>query len=440
MKKLISLALVCVMLLSVMSAFAAPDASKLPFALSAPANVSVRWLEENDSPTTMRFSLSLANDMTAFYKDLENANRDGTAEDFMSKYDYGEIWTIVQIDWALDDVNDEVSGWHYTKYWDAGVNGIKYDENWNIRTSEWDAVDYGLDNATETVQDYWIMRSTPDDERWNGNPDTKTPGVKDQLRPDQYEYYDDSVHIDFTKHTAYFRARLVTITRKDTDEGIKDEYYFSDWSETVGYGKDAAKVEALKPGDIDAPVITGLRKTGEMFNDNPVVAFTLTVPEKLQQQATEVAAAGGSINIWVECRVKGDAEWTNMPNSDHTIKSGEMECALLHLVNDERPTIPEDTEIELRCIYCCSQPGEDDFNSAYSNVIAFGTDDINAGKTNITDGTGDGSGSKSECWLCHFCPQPLGLCIFIWLLIIIIVIVVVIIIVVNSKKKKDQNK
>ena len=55
----------------------------------------------------------------------------------------------------------------------------------------------------------------------------------------------------------------------------------------------------------------------------------------------------------------------------------------------------------------------------------------------ITNQQGEGNESKSNCWLCHFCPQPLGLCIFIWLLIII-VIVVIIIIIIKSAKKKDK--
>ena len=47
---------------------------------------------------------------------------------------------------------------------------------------------------------------------------------------------------------------------------------------------------------------------------------------------------------------------------------------------------------------------------------------------------------KTECWLCHFCPQPLGLCIFIWLLIIIVIVVVIIIVIKVTKKDKNKEK
>ena len=442
MKKSISIMIVCLMILSCITAFASAE-EKLPFEIAPPSSAAVRWLEENDSPTTMEFSFSLPNDMTAFYAQLEKAHEDDKVEEFMSKYDYDEIWTIVQIDWAIDDVKDSVSGWHCNEFWtQRGDIGIKYDEDWNIRTSEWDCVDVGLSNATETTQSYWIMRCVPDDERWNGNPETKTPGVKDQLRPEQYSYYDDTVHIDFTKHTAYFRVRLVTQTRGEAG----DNYYYSDWSKTVGYGKDVAKIEPLKSGEVEAPVITGLRMTDKTFNDNPVVAFTLTVPEKLQEQSTIAAVFHGGIRIFTECRVKGDTAWTEMSNTDFEIKSGEMECALLHLVNAERPNIPKDTIIELRCRYCISQDGYDDFYSPYSQILTFGTTDItsasNAAPTaTVSDTKAEektAETKKDECWLCHFCPCPLGLCIFIWIAIIIVIIVVVIIVTRNKNKKNNK--
>jgi hypothetical protein len=415
----------------------------LPFEVTVPTNTAVMWLEEGDSPTTMRFSYTISNDMAKFYRELEEAAYNGTEEAFLAGYDWYAIWTFVQIDWAIDDVNDAVSGWHYSTYWDRhGDVSVGYDEDWNVRVSEWDTVECGLGNAADTAQDVWVMRGVPKDARWYGAPETNTPGVKDQLRPEQYTYDDEieSVRIDFTQHTAYFRARLVTVTRRVTEEGDRDTYYFSDWSEKCGYGKDADKIEPLQPGDVAAPIITGLRMTDKEFNGNPVAAFTLAVPDALQTQLAAAAALGGSIWIEVYARVKGDGEWTSMQNADRVVKPGEMECPLLHLVNDERPTIPRDTEIELRCRYLVLQAGLDDFWSDYSAVVSFGTDDINAGRTDPADGTGEDD--KSSCPICHFCPQPLGLCIFIWLLILLAVIVIVIVIVrtANKNKKKKQGR
>ena len=209
-------------------------------------------------------------------------------------------------------------------------------------------------------------------------------------------------------------------------------------------GKNAPKYEPLTKDDLTAPVITGLRMTDKQFNDNPVVAFTLTVPDELAANAAKAAAAGGGIFIETYARVKGDTEWTLMGNTDWTVKAGEMECALLHLVNDERPNIPKDTVIELRCCYRVSQPELDDIFSAYSKTISFGTDDISVGGSEGGDPIPGAPGEphKNECPICHFCPQPLGLCIFIWLLIIIVIIVltVVIIVIAKKRKKKEENK
>ena len=60
--------------------------------------------------------------------------------------------------------------------------------------------------------------------------------------------------------------------------------------------------------------------------------------------------------------------------------------------------------------------------------------------TNNPYDDGSPSGVGSNCPICHFCPQPLGLCIFIWLLIILVVIIIVVVIIVASKKKKKKDK
>ena len=425
--------------------FASAAESDLPFDLVPPAYVSAKWAEGGDSPTTTNFSYSLSNEMTTFFKNKETAHLDDTIGQFMQNIGCDDIWMEVQIDWAVDDVNDSVSGWHYTKYWDGDdYYGLGKDSEGNSRCSEWDFVSAGgINNATETVQTVQVTRAVPNDDRWNGNPETHTPGVKDQLRPEQYTYDEENeeLHIDYTKHTVYFRARFVVTVRNEDAESM-DKHYFSEWSNITSVGKDGEKSDPLTKADVDAPVIADLHMTDKEFNDNPVVAFTLTVPDKLMENASKAAANGGGIVIETEARVKGDTEWTLMGNTDWIIKSGEMECALLTLVSDERPTIPKDTVIELRCRYRCDQPGLDDVYSDYSKIISFGTDDINQGGSQGTDATPDpddpSDPGKKECWLCHFCPQPLGLCIFIWLLIILIVVIVIVIIVVSRKKKKAK--
>lgn len=439
MKKLLSVFLVFLMLLSGVTIISSAE-GELPFELTAPQNVYAKWLEGGDSPTTVQFAYSLTNEMTAFFKDRDEAAINGTIDSFMSKYDYDEIWMSCQIDWAIDDVQDPVSGWHYTQYWDgSSERSIGYDDDWHIRVSAWDETDVWLNNATETVQEAWILRGVTTSSFY-GDPEQNTPGIKDQLRPDQYSYDEgeERLAIDFSEHTAYFRARFVVTTR---DENV-DKYYYSDWSNVCSVGKNAELLEPLTKRDLKAPVITALRMTDKTFNDNPVVAFTLTVPDELAEMASRVAASGGAIYIETEARVKGDAEWTIMGNTDREVKAGELECALLSLVNSERTSIPADTEIELRCRYYCYQQGLDDIYSDYSKVISFGTDEISEGgseTTGETEESGENAAAKDKCPICGFCPRPLGLCIFIWLAIIAVIVVVIIIIAKSRGKNKKQS-
>ena len=440
MQKSLTVLLSLILLLSLVSPAAAADKVN-PFAPPAPEHVSVRWMETNDSPTSCSFSYSVPTVMSDFQKAFDDAE---DKEAFLAPYGLDDAWFTLQIDWALDDVNDPVSGWHYNKYWDGdSYHGLGKDSDAKLHCSDWDGTDCGIGNITETVND------VPNDDRLNGNPETGLIGVKDQLRPDQftYDYENEWLKIDFTKHTVYVRARFVFVVRKPGVEG--EQYYFSPWSDTASCGKDAASYTVIKPGDIAAPEITDLHMTDKEFNGNPVVAFTLTVPDALAKMGVDASAHGGYIYIETEARVKGDTEWVNMSNTDRDIKPGEMECALLSLLSDEHPSIDKNTPIELRCRYRCDQEGVDeDVFSEYSKVLTFETTEIGndllptptAGADAEEPNSTTENKKDDKCPICHFCPQPLGLCIFIWLLIIIVIVVIVIVIIKATKKDKDQKE
>ena len=443
-----SLALVGMMLAGTLSASADEGDFRIPFEVQAPQNVSLSSEEHgSDSPTTHGISFSMDNGLNDFLIKLDEAAFNGTAEEYLAQYGMSEFIVTVQIDWALDDVNDPVSGWHYNKYWDYDpYYGFGRDDEGRPRCSEWDCVEFGL-NSNDSIQNYWIFRGVPNDDRWNGNPETGIPGVKDQLNPDQYRYdeSEETLYIDEAEHTFYVRARYVFWGTK-LDEGDRELFAYSDWSEVASCGKDAEKSGPITAEDIPAPDITDLRMTDEEFNGNPVVAYTLTVPDELAKLATAAASQNCGIYIDTEARVKGDSEWTDMGNTDRTIKTGEMKCALLTLMSDEHPTIDKNTQIELRCRYRCTQPGLDDVYSGYSKVITFATEEIKPGENvTVPEATEKPSEeavadkpAKDECPICHFCPQPLGLCIFIWIAIILVVLVVIFIIVKATKKKDDK--
>lgn len=421
----------------------------LPFTLVAPKNVTM-VKNDGDAPTSMGFAFGITNEMNEFFVGYENAHEAGTLAQYLASKgvsDVDEMWMLAQIDWALDDVDDEVSGWHHNAYWDAaGATGtLGTDDECKSHYSEfgWDVVEGGV-NTSQMVTETLLFRGM-NEFGWLGG--ENFVGLREQLRPEQYtfEQYDVdgdvTLSIDWTEHTIYSRVRFVVVLRKDE---TPDRYVFSDWSAVVAYGKDAETVEPLEPGDVVAPTITGLRLTDEQFNDNPVVAFTLTVPETVAEQKARVAAANGMFRVEVEARVKGTTEWTNL-NVAGEVTTGELTAALIYLASPGNP-VAAGTEIELRARYLIGQTDRDDFYSGYSKVIGFGSDDISINDTPGSTGTGENNvepAAKSSCPICHFCPQPLGLCIFIWIIIIIVVLAVAVVaylIVRKMKKEKEKDK
>ena len=158
MKKLLSAVILFALILSslIICPAEALTESDLPFENAAPTHIAATWLEGNDSPTTMSLSFTIDNSMTSFYTAQAESLDNDSYDEFMAQYPFYEIYTNVQIDWALDDVNDEVSGWHYTRYWDYNnIEGdywaIGVDENWNWRCSAWDMVNWGLGNSCYTI-------------------------------------------------------------------------------------------------------------------------------------------------------------------------------------------------------------------------------------------------------------------------------------------------
>ena len=116
-----------------------------------------------------------------------------------------------------------------------------------------------------------------------------------------------------------------------------------------------------------------------------------------------------------------------------------MESALQNLAQAEGK-IEKDTPIELRAKYVCAQPDLEDFSSEYSEVLTFGSQEMEvkpeapAAESSVQSE----APAEKKCSLCGFCPQPLGLCIFIWIAVAVAVIIIVIVIIVVVKKKSDK--
>ena len=434
----VSAALIAV---SPVAASADPEAADLPFTLSAPLFPTLAKPSNDAVTAALTLAYAMDNDINVFFDELDAAE---DKEDYLDGCGLGAYESIemeTQIDWALDDPEDAVSGWHHNAYWDDDpLDVMGADEN-GEHFSVWDVPSVPFIYGTQSINWTGLFGTIP---AGNWMPENKTK-LSEQMTPGQYVFNGNNeeggdVVIDYEDHTMFVRARLiVTLTSKSGDR----QHLFSPWSAIAKYGKDAEASAPLTASDVAVPVITGLTRATEDFNDNPVVAFTLTTPDSLLRQAAYCVANEAELYLEVQARVKGD-EWKNIELEDRAIRAGEWNAQLIYLV-EEGQTIAENTEIELRARYYCKQ-GDDAFTTAYSAPISFGTDEIGIGVTEPAIGEGDmptgdlDVSAGSNCPICHFCSQPLGLCIFIWIIIIVAVLAVIAVVVVIVLKKKKQTK
>ena len=433
MKKLFSALCAAALAIPALTVPSAADTPQLPFTLEAPRNVAMVWLEGNDSENTIEIHYSQNNSMSEWATRMGDPNEHDTVVSELNGMGYDDLWITAQIDWSIDTTDD----WHVNQYWETDG----YDADYRQHLGDWAWINCSY--SAEIVNSEWIFRGMgniedPEDQCWYGRhtEDENIPGWKDVLKEGQYEIIKDGdeshAKIDLTKHTIYTRVRwLVTCRPLEGD----DKHVTSDWSEPAAIGKDAVKAELLKPGDIAAPKISDLRYNGDEFNGFPVIAFKLAVDETLEKQLTQISGSRGGVSLEVEGRVMGSGEWVSL-QGDWIVKAGEMTCALQNLAEQEKK-IEKDTPIELRAKYRVSQPEQDDFETEYSEILVFGSeemtvgtqdvssDEISEAETTTTTAKAEQKAEKKSLW-------------WLWLLLLLIVIIIVVVVILLLKKKKEK--
>lgn len=393
MKKFISVTIVLLLIVSCvcMPASALTQANvgelKLPFELKPAKTVALSKVSD-DGQTDVQFSYSMDSDMIKFMQDCE---KPGYKENLMKELGIDDLWINAQIDWAIDDPND----WHHTEFWDdnAGTRyfGLGSDSEGRSRLCEWDVVDLLL--YPQTTNDCWITRyagnpAEPGDTRWYGEDyegGVHRPGMKDVLKQDQYRIVKEDeenshIEIDYKAHTLYARMRYYVVVRfSEADEnGAIDRFLFSDWSDSAAYGKDAAQWQPYTAENLEAPDISDLFVTDEIFNEYPVVGYSLHISDELAKGITEITARGGGITISTEARVKGSSQWKEL-QGDFIVKDGILKSDILALNGDGKP-LNKGSEIEFRARYFCSEKleysGETiaEFYSPYSRILTVNLD------------------------------------------------------------------
>ena len=392
MKKIVSLLICAVMLVTALPLYAtAAGGRSCPMELGKPTNATLQWLMGDDSPTTSRFSYTQSAGVMAFVAAKDRAYDEGTEEAFWASTGYDDVIITTQIDWAIDDPTD----WKYNanpEAWDGryGFGHIRVgtDEEYEDRyvVGEWEYVDDGF-VGSETTREEWVLRGFGgpyedwcDSEGWTGDGAYK-PGLRDQLKEGQYEITEDGLVIDWDEHTAYARVRFVVKGQYYENDELKEDFYYSDWSDPASYGKDAVRWEPPTEDDVPAPVISNFRMTDEEFNDWPVIAYTLDVPEDFLTLVSEVTGHGGYAYVETFCRELGKGgEWISI-QGDRTIRAGENKWDLVTLSGTVEMT--EYTSLELKTRYVVEvnldEPGREveyTLYSDFSNILTFKGKDV----------------------------------------------------------------
>lgn len=442
MKRVLSLLSALALACACFAVPASADAEvKLPFELEAPSNVSVTYLDENDSPNTCEIHYSQNTSMSEWSSRIETEFE--TVKEELAADGYDDLWIKAQIDWSIDTQDD----WHVNEYW--LTEG--YDEDYHQHLGDWAYIAQSY--SADISMSEWIFRGMgniddPEDRTWYGqhDGDADYDGWKDVLKEDQYEIVkgdgESYAKIDLTEHTIYTRVRWLVTLR--TLEG-EDIHIPSEWSEIASVGKDAETLEPLKPGDIAPPVISDLKYTDKDYNGYPVISFKLDVSDELKAQLAQAAGTQGSIWLCTETRVQGKDEWAEL-QGDWVIKSGDMELELQNLAEMEGG-IEKDTPIELRARYYCTQNDQEDFWSDYSETLTFGSVDMQVeseeemSEAEVSEEESVAE-SKAESKADTSKAEDTEKSSFPWwiLLLILLVIIVIIIIIIITRKKKDDEQ
>ena len=372
----------------------------LPFELTAPESVHAS-LTEQEGGQTVQVAWAKNSSMCEWAtRDSDPETHDQVIEEY-NELGFYELWFESQVDWSVDDTEH----WHCTDenndYWLHDG----YDENHRPRLGNWAFL--SCEGNADKVQSCWLFRyfgcvydaDNPNakDSLWYGwhNDDgVGYDGWKDALGQGNYKIVTDSegdkyAAFDWDGHCIYIRMRyIVRYSLAQDPQALGRLVIASEWSEPAKVNTEA--FQPMTKEALTAPEISALRMTDEEFNDHPVFACMLNVPEKLSEAITRVAADyeyGGQTVLQLQARVKGQENWVEL-QGDIWIKTGEMKFALLNLY--EAQQVPVNMPIEVRARYITYQ--SDDFGDVYSDwsrileFIKIMKGDVNGdGKINMKD-------------------------------------------------------
>ena len=352
---------------------------------------------------------------------------------FYEKYGLSEFNIVMQYDVSLDGEDN----WQYTSEWDTYCWQGSYGEGFQTMSLNGDLMD--------TFEFFWL---TYHEGQGSDTFLPYQPAILVEKHKDADDYEWETYYFDTENHSLYIRCRYFiewTPYDKENDEIGETQYKFSEWSDSAVFGKNSTQVVPEKPSTYEAPVISDLKIIVPGDGWNNYVEYTQTTPESVwlaQIYYLMNPDAGQFDGLETEASINGGA-W----QSFSTANSGGDWC-LSNGVRSANPydedVIQEDTNIKLRIRFTGSHgPSE------WSNVLEInGGANVTPKPTEEAKPTGEPTGEpgdgqdgnkepvkEDKCGICGFCPEPLGLCILIWIAIVVVVLVILIIILVSTSKK-----
>ncbi len=333
---------------------------------------------------------------------------------------------------------------------------VKFDDGpWLSESDNWDRMDYGsvlypsnlnfrLDIGRYTdetsklfsFEQSWLVYNEPEME-YNTFLQPYLKSFKDSYGQTLYQ-------LDTDKHTFSYRIRFILYTNnwESFDEGAELYWCMSDWSPVVSIGKNGNQKSLEAPDKAEAPVLSDFSLIKN--EENGVEAQYFVDFTKYTYDSIKYFSIIENYfePFYIESQIRVDGgDWVDT----YTANAASLHGGYRSTASDD-VTITMDSKVEIRVRIV--SPAMNDLTSEWSNIVGNTaeaevtpkpTAAENPDITNVPEEKEPDAG-KHKCKVCGICPiQPLGICLFIWLLIIVIVIVLVVIII-TSKNKKDKDK
>jgi hypothetical protein len=372
--------------------------SALPLSASAAAYDPVA-----SAPKALSFSFDYPNEgserISVHYLIPENACRFVaiTGDEKISSYGFDGSY-IMQFDWSVDSKDD----WNYTDEWDTGDGNFIF-----------------LDVGVDIIGNGELLWFTYDDAVGKCEGAIKSKKTDDGKRARVF---------DFDEHQLYVRARFAYF------DSESETSYCSAWSDVYSVNDSFNKTDTGFSADLTAlePPFVSNAFYG-VADGNNLIYFDISLGNELANAAWAVKrAAGEDLVLKSQIRVN-DGEW----------QYWSVEDELYPYTTGLRAFMVDDDmlngELEFRC--CFSYDGNEDagieaFSTPWSkSIIRTADNSFSIVKSSDKNKEEPDAG---KCSLCNICPQPLGVCAFVWLTLAVIAVLIALIIVKAIRRGKKN--